>query len=190
MRRREFLTDSGKQLERLKWIVDSLLHLTRFDAELAELQFEPVDVEELLAEVLLPFHARITAKRISLKQNRISAHQVINCDRARMLLALANLLDNAVKYTPPKGAIEISLFDSEDSLAIRIEDSGPGIDFGEQKAIFRRFYRSDRADGQGSGLGLPLAKSIVEAHGGKIEVSSNSPQGACFTLFFPVERTT
>jgi len=107
---------------------------------------------------------------------------------ARMLQRmLANLLDNAVKYTPPGGAVEILLSESEKKdLTIAIRDTGIGISEADLAHVFERFYRCDRSRSQpGTGLGLSLARAIARAHGGDITVMSTLDQGSTFTITLP-----
>ena len=108
-------------------------------------------------------------------------------DHLRRLLL--NLVDNGIKYTPPGGSVEISLRMDEKSAILRVSDTGIGIAKEDQEKIFRRFYRTTAARAQGesgAGLGLAIARSIVEAHGGRMQVESAMGQGSIFTVFLPL----
>ena len=108
-------------------------------------------------------------------------------DPARMRQALANLIDNALKYTPEGGAVDLSCRALDDGMVVvTVRDSGMGIPPAEQSRIWERLYRGDKSRGQrGLGLGLSLVKAIVEAHGGRAEVESREGMGAMFTVTLP-----
>jgi signal transduction histidine kinase len=106
-------------------------------------------------------------------------------------MALANLLDNAVKFTPPGGRITVGARREGERVRIWVEDTGSGIDPEDLPHIFERFYRGRNAPAEGSGLGLAIVRWIVEAHGGQVEVHSQPGQGSRFELILPLrgERT-
>ena len=107
-------------------------------------------------------------------------------DRTRMRQVFANLLDNAIKYTPSGGSVTISVRDESGQAVARFRDTGIGIPIEEQDKIWSRLYRGDKSRSQrGLGLGLSLVKAVVEAHGGKATVSSQPDQGAEFTVTLP-----
>ena len=100
---------------------------------------------------------------------------------------LSNLLDNAVKYTPPGGGVTVRVIAALTEALVVVEDSGPGIAPAEQERIFDRFYRGDASRSQsGSGLGLSLARALARAHGGDVTVTSEPGRGSVFTLWLPV----
>jgi len=104
-----------------------------------------------------------------------------------MRQVFANLLDNALKYTPEGGAVQVSCSTQGDRVAVCIRDTGIGISKAEQPLIWDRMYRGDRSRSQrGLGLGLSLVKAIVEAHNGQVSVNSESGSGAAFTVLLPV----
>jgi two-component system phosphate regulon sensor histidine kinase PhoR len=131
------------------------------------------------------------------KQVRISLEPGEPClasvDRARLRHVIANLVDNAIKYTPEEGKITLGM-ECEDGFArIYVSDSGIGIPEGEQQKIFDRFYRVDKARSRelgGSGLGLSIAKLIAEQHKGRIEVASEPGNGTTFTVFLPLKNSS
>ncbi len=107
-------------------------------------------------------------------------------DRTRMRQVCANLLDNAIKYTPAGGAVTISVREEAGRAVVRFRDTGMGIPAEEQDKIWLRLYRGDKSRSQrGLGLGLSLVKAVVEAHGGKVTVSSEVNQGSEFTVTLP-----
>lgn len=121
-------------------------------------------------------------------------NKLVLADMASATQALTILLDNAVKYSPPKQTVKLTTKKlRRGSWAIAVEDNGPGIDKDEQKKIFSRFYRSDKArsrhqDSGGYGLGLEIAQMIARRHGGTIELKSTPGQGSTFSLVLPSAR--
>ena len=113
---------------------------------------------------------------------------MLNIDEDRMAQALGNVVDNAIKYTPPDGEVAVSAGVEGDNVYIRVRDTGVGIVPEEQERIFEPFYRgpSSRRFPQGMGLGLSIARDMVTAHGGHIDVESTPGQGSTFTLWLPV----
>jgi signal transduction histidine kinase len=111
---------------------------------------------------------------------------VVTGDDVRLQQVAANLLDNAVKYTPAGGEVRIELGSREGFGVLRVKDSGPGIPEDEQARIWERLFRGDRSRAErGLGLGLSLVKAVVEAHGGTVSVSSQPGQGATFEVVLP-----
>ena len=111
-------------------------------------------------------------------------------------MVLSNLVENAIKFTPPGGMVEIGAQadveqDSDDvqarDIRLWVRDSGPGVEADDQAHIFERFYRGRKSGVQGSGLGLSIAKSIVELHGGEISLGAQAEAGACFVIELPAE---
>jgi len=113
---------------------------------------------------------------------------VVTADRTRLEQVAANLIDNAVKYTPPGGRVDVDVLRDADAAILRVRDTGPGIPADELPRIFDRLFRGDTSRAErGLGLGLSLVKAVVEAHGGTVEVSSGVGQGSTFTVKLPVD---
>jgi two-component system sensor histidine kinase BaeS len=133
-------------------------------------------------------HAELAAQRgIRLDVQLAPNLPLIDVDRERIAQVLANLVSNALRYTPEGGVITLSAQASGDCVLLRVSDTGPGIEPQHLPFVFKRFYRADDArpaNGE-SGLGLAIAKSLVEAHGGTIQVESAVGQGATFTVALP-----
>jgi len=180
--RAEFLTESQTQLERLEWITHNLLDLSRLEAGLLQLDLADHPLADLLASAIAVSRPAMKEKGIVFSMQPIDPAIRLHCDRARMELAISNLLDNALKFTPRGGQVEFGAEEKEESIDIWVKDTGIGISDEGLPHIFERFYRGDNHQEVGSGLGLSIVESIVEAHGGEIDVKSKLGEGTCFTL--------
>jgi signal transduction histidine kinase len=185
--RAEFLSESQAQLDRLAWITQNLLDLSRLDAGLAPLEIAAHDAGEIIASALAPFKARARDKFITLETSLPETPSELRCDRARLELALSNLLDNAIKFTPQGGQVLVSVEEAGQGVHIRVEDNGAGIHPDDLPHVFERFYRGRGATQEGSGLGLSIAHSVVQAHNGQIHVESEPGEGARFEIILPGE---
>jgi signal transduction histidine kinase len=180
----EFLAESRVQLDRLEWVTRNLLDLSRLDAGLIELDHALHDAGELIEAAACGFWAMAREKAIDLTVRPPACPVAVRCDRARMELAVSNLLDNALKFTPAGGRVEIGADGRDDVVRLWVRDSGPGIEPEDLPRIFERFYRG-QGDGQGSGLGLAIVQSIVQAHGGQIWVEGEPGAGSLFSIHLP-----
>jgi signal transduction histidine kinase len=183
--RSEFLSDSLHQVERLEWITHNLLNLSRLDAGITALNHTRFDAIELLKTVMTPFEGLADRKQITLQSSMPDEELMIEADRSLLELALSNLLDNALKFTPPGGWINMNASLSEGTIHFQVEDNGPGIPAEDLSHIFERFYRGKHIEAEGSGLGLALVKSVIEAHGGTIEAQSEHGKGSRFMIHLP-----
>lgn len=182
--RTEFLGESQRQLERLQWITGHLLDLSRLEGGVAALDIAQHDLSGLLEEALAPFRSTAAEKQIDLRLSLSEGLDTIWCDRASLGMALANLLDNALKFTPSRGVVELTATVDADKTLLSVSDNGPGIQLADQELIFERFYRGETSELlPGAGLGLAIVKSTVEAHGGAVSVESRD--GAIFTIELP-----
>lgn len=185
---RSALVTIQEEVQRLSKLTTTLLLLARADTHELPLVIESVQLTLLLHSVADQFRSLADDKRISLER-AIAADLIVRGDEDRLIQVIFNLLDNALKYTPEGGTVRIMAEHSQHSVEIRVQDSGPGIPAGEQAHIFDRFYRVDQArnrrDG-GFGLGLAIAKQIIELHGGSIQVKSETGQGAEFIVLLPL----
>lgn len=183
---REFTSLSEQELDRIESLVQSLLKMARLDAGAITLERAPENVFDLLEHIKrqYSFRAEQEGKEIALEGDE---QTVFSCDRTWLTEAIGNLVKNALDHTAQGDRILVRWQQSPCLTQITVEDTGSGIRSEDLYHIFKRFYRSRFSkDTQGVGLGLPLAKSIVEAHQGSIEVHSKLGQGTAFTINFPI----
>jgi heavy metal sensor kinase len=164
-------------------LLEDMLALARADAGRAELVFAPVQMSELIDEVKTKALAPAQAKRQSVTA-RIQGRAVVNGDRGSLRRLLWALVDNAIKYTPAGGHIEIGLTSGSEVVQVTVQDDGMGIPEDLLPRVFERFFRADpsRGEVEGSGLGLAIAKWIAEAHGGSLTAAHAPAGGTVFTL--------
>jgi signal transduction histidine kinase len=178
----EFLTESQVQIDRLQWITQNLLNLSRIDAGLVQLECEDNDAGDLLMSASVPFKPLAADKGMQLIVNLPDPPLSVKCDSARMVLVLSNLVDNAIKYTAIGGQVEMSASQVGEKVQFWVQDYGPGISEEDLPHIFERFYRGRNATGPGSGLGLSIVASLVQAHGGKVWAESEPGRGTKFIV--------
>jgi signal transduction histidine kinase len=188
--RREFLDRSREQIHRLEWLSTNLLDLSRIDAGIFPLEMRWNDLRDPLGSVV-EAQAEIAERRgVTLTAATPKKPIKDRFDGERMIQLMTNLVGNALKFTPRGGEIQVNLSDGNGQATISIADSGPGIPADELPRIFERFYRGTNvgeARASGSGLGLAISRSIVEMHGGSIEVASREGEGATFTVHLPLD---
>jgi two-component system sensor histidine kinase BaeS len=184
--RAEFLAESELQLERLDWVTRNLLDLSRLDAGLVELDLAGQDTGELIQTAACGFKALAQEKEITLAILPPTPPLNLRCDRLRVELALSNLLDNALKFTPRGGQVELGAEQRGQAARLWVRDSGPGIDPEDRPYIFDRFYRGRGSRAEGSGLGLAIVQSVVQAHGGQVAVESEPGAGSLFRIELPL----
>ena len=186
--RREFLDRSSEQISRLDWMSTNLLDLSRIDAGIFPLDVRLGDLRDPIRSVV-EAHAELAEQRgVSLMSEVPPAPVMLRFDRERIVQLLTNLVGNGLKFTPRGGQVRVVLSDVPEGAVLEVSDSGPGILATELPHIFERFFRGTNvgeARASGSGLGLAIARSIVEMHGGQIEVASKICEGSAFTVRLP-----
>jgi signal transduction histidine kinase len=188
--RTEFLESSAQQIERLDWLAQNLLELSKLDSGLIRLDLRP---DDLRATVLSAVEqAQVSAQRrgLYLTAELPEAPLVTRHDPQRLGQVLTNLIGNALKFTPRGGSVRVVLSPHLRGARIQVIDTGVGIDARELPHVFDRFYRGSRANearGSGSGLGLAIVRSVVEMHGGRIMVESRVGSGTSFTVTLPAD---
>ncbi len=182
------LSDINSQVERIGSLIADLRKL----AQIEEQQIEPetVDIEELLQEILeaAKDHPSFSEHHIQMTMLQQPWKLLsVQGDRNLLWLACYNLVDNALKFTPPSSEIEVRAFEARPWLIVEVTDNGPGIPSEELPHIFEELYRGKNSQGcSGSGLGLALVQAIAARHKGDISVHSRSGQGTVFTMRLPV----
>ncbi len=186
--RAEFLESSAGQIERLDWLAQNLLELSKLDSGLVLLDLRPDDLRAAVESAGHQHDTTAARRGVKVSVDVPAAPIRIRHDPPRIGQVVANLVGNAVKFTPRGGLVRVTVAATPDGARIDVADDGVGIDPREMPHIFERFYRGSRANearGSGSGLGLAIVRSIVEIHGGTIQVESGAGAGSRFTVYLP-----
>lgn len=177
----------ARQLDRLESLVDDLSELNRIESGELVLQKSPTDLRALLAEVADDFHDAASARGVAIQ---IAGSSVVAAvDPHRIQQIVANLIDNAIKFSPAGATVRVATGVNGEMAEIAVSDEGEGIPEAERERVFNRFYRVDKSRSQavpGTGLGLAIAKHLTALHGGTIEVDSESLRGATFRVLLPL----
>jgi signal transduction histidine kinase len=182
----ERLNSCHEEILRLTSLVKDLENLTKVESDTLHLNKTEVELKELVETVMDTFLGELQAKQLS--YHIVGEKMVVLADKDRIKQVVLNLISNAVKYTPEGGAITAQITGSNVEAAISISDTGIGIPEQEIDRIFERFYRTEKSRSRqtgGAGIGLTIVKSIVEAHGGTVEVSSKEGDGSIFMIRIP-----
>jgi heavy metal sensor kinase len=175
-----------EEIERLTHIVHNLLTLARLDDREIVLQRQKIDLAALACGVLEDMHVLADQKEIRLACKATGGMTVV-ADEQFMRQVLINIISNAVKYTPERGSVSVDVQPGKKSISVIVSDTGIGIKAEDIPFIFDRFYRVEASrSSAGFGLGLSIAKSIVEAHGGSINIQSTPGEGSAFIITLPV----
>jgi signal transduction histidine kinase len=186
--RAEFLESSAQQIERLDWLAQNLLELSKLDSGLVLLDLRPDDLRAAVESAVEQSAAAARRRGVRLSLHLPDAPIRIRHDPPRIGQVVANLVANAIKFTPRDGSVSVDVAGTPDGARIEVVDTGVGIDPAEMPHIFERFYRGSRANearGSGSGLGLAIVRSIVDMHGGSVEVESRVGSGTRFIVTLP-----
>jgi two-component system, OmpR family, phosphate regulon sensor histidine kinase PhoR len=186
--RAEFLDASRVQLERLDWLAQNLLELSKLDSGLVLLDLRPDDIRAAVESAVEQAMPAAQRREVALRLSLPDAPLRIRHDPQRVGQVVTNLVGNAVKFTPPGGSVDVTVATHGDGARIDVSDTGVGIEASELPRIFERFYRGSRANearGSGSGLGLAIVRSIVDMHHGTISVDSHLGTGTRFSVVLP-----
>jgi signal transduction histidine kinase len=182
---REALADCVEEADRVLVMLNTLMDISEAESGAMRLDREPVRLSEIVTRAVEFYSDVADAKGISLAITTRDDATVV-ADRTRLAQVAANLIDNAVKYTPAGGRIDVEVGRDNGRAVLRVRDTGMGIAADERPRIFDRLYRGDRSRAErGLGLGLSLVKAVVEAHGGTVDVDSEPGRGSTFTVALP-----
>lgn len=178
-----------QQVARLRRLTNDIRTLTEVETHSLDLHLEPTTVRSILVDARNAADHRFSSKGVALICHPCINDAIVNVDPERMQQVMANLLENALRYTPPGGAVSITCTCKNGSTIIAITDSGDGIVSDQLEAIFERFHRGDisrLSDGSGSGLGLTIARGIIDDHSGTLTATSDGlGSGAQFQISLP-----
>lgn len=182
---REALADSMEESERVLTMLKTLMDVSEAEAGTMKLNLEPVELDSLIQDVVDLYSIVADEKSITL-EGATGEKLVVQGDRVRLQQALANLVDNALKYTEPGGHVTVTAAPHEDGVVLEVRDNGMGIEPEDLPRIWERLYRGDKSRHQkGLGLGLCLVKAVAQAHQGQVTVKSQPGQGSVFSFRLP-----
>jgi signal transduction histidine kinase len=170
-------------------LIQDLLDVTRLDAGTLSIQPRRLGVNVLLEDADEMLRPVAENSGLTLVTDEADGLRPLRADRDRVLQVLWNLVGNAVKFTPPGGSVTLSVHPDGDMARFAVTDTGPGIPEKDVPRVFDRFWQASRSDKRGAGLGLSIARGIVEAHGGRIWVSSVLHRGSTFSFTLPFDSS-
>ncbi len=177
--------NTTEECDRLLEMINTTLDIAEAESGAAKLKITDIDLVDVILDACDLFKTVAEDRHIRIVTN-VPKQCGIRGDLQRLQRVVANLLDNALKYTPTGGHVTIKVVDKGQSVELSIEDTGPGMSADELPRIFQRFYRCDRSRSEnGNGLGLSLAQAFIRAHGGDISVNSAPGKGSTFTAVIP-----
>ena len=174
---------------RLRSLINDMINLRHIETGEAELELEQLSLNELVTTITAEFASLAEAKKQTIRIQLASQLPIVKADREKLHLVLANLLSNAIKFTPEEGGIQVAVEAKGNEVWVSVRDTGIGIPPREQESIFDRFYQVEPSltrRFEGIGLGLSIAKGMVELHGGRIWVESVEGMGSSFTFALPL----
>lgn len=184
--KKHYINIAYQHSERLRKLISELFELSTLENQGARLHFEPFSMSELLQDVSQKFQLEAKAKNLKLSTHIPAQPAFVSADIGLIQRVLENLIENAIKYTPPGGEIGISLMHGNKRVATSISDTGHGISAEDLPHIFDRFYRVEKHRAQdGTGLGLAIAKRIMQLHDSTIDVASRPNAGTTFSFQLP-----
>jgi two-component system phosphate regulon sensor histidine kinase PhoR len=181
------LVQIKEQVQLLQRMIEDILASSRLET-ISKPDFQPVVLNQLVTGVWEQFRTFAEECQITLNLSLAQEPGQFLGSEPDLVRAVVNLVENALRYTPPQGSVSIHTFTERDQLAIEVRDTGIGIDQNDLAHIFDAFYRADKArsmDTGGTGLGLSIVKKIIDMHGGSIEVESEIGKGSTFRVRLP-----
>lgn len=183
----ELLESIRDEADRLNRLVQNLLEMTRLESGTLQLHREWHPLEEVIGAALARLSTRLGSRPVTVNIPRDLT--LVPIDDVLIEQVLVNLLDNAVKYTPPDTAIRILATPTDGQVTVEVADGGPGLPRGEEDRVFEKFYRAASNDRRGAGLGLAICRGIVQAHGGRMWARNRPEGGVAFLFTLPVTGT-
>lgn len=185
----DFLNRMDDEVERLTQIVAELTELSRIETGKADLAMESVNLNLLTDEVINQLAPQLKRQELTVEKDLAAGLPLIRVDRARIRQVIVNIVHNAIKFTGPGGKITVATRMYDDSIVVAVSDTGVGIAGSDMPRVFERFYKGDRArpGGGGTGMGLAIAKHVIEAHGGDVWVESEEGKGSTFSFSLPLQ---
>ncbi len=188
---KDFLSDAYKSNERMIQLITNLLDVAKIEEGKYLYEKSPTDIKELIQITINSFKKTAVAKKIRIKFKVVKKPSKLLLDASKIRVAVNNILDNAIKYSPSGKMVTISLNRDKKNIRVSIKDQGMGISKSQQKKVFTKFFRGAnviKKDIRGAGLGLFIAKSIIEAHCGKIWFESKKNKGTTFYFTIPIKE--
>jgi signal transduction histidine kinase len=186
---RDFLESVQAGAKQLHRLVEDIMQLSLAEAGQLRLECLPSDLGELTRNVARQLRPQAEIAGVTLELDLSADLASVECDAARIEQVLANLIGNAIKFTPQGGQVTITAGQAEDDVWVSVRDTGPGIPEAEQRRVFDRLYQVQHGLNRGyggAGLGLTIAKHLVEGHGGRIDLASEVGRGSIFTIWLPI----
>jgi len=186
--RQQFVGIIVAETERLTRLVNQVLDMAKIESGHAQWQTEPVDLSALVNQAVATMAEMLRERQTTVEVHLPEVAPVLLADPDRLMQVMLNLLSNAAKFVPvPGGRVGVSLRSDDHGVTVAVQDNGPGVTLEQQALIFERFRQGGEATNrpQGTGLGLPISRQIVEHFGGRLWLESSPPDGACFLFFLP-----
>jgi signal transduction histidine kinase len=190
---KRYMHTAQSEIESLSQLVNDLFELSQIDAGLLQLHTDSVFLQQLIQDTVETMTAQAASRQLSLNGEVEKELSPITADSRRIQRVLYNLIQNAIRHTPADGSINVRAMDIGGAVEVQVADTGEGIPDEDLSRVFERSYRSERSRSRqsgGAGLGLSIAKGIVEAHGGRIWVNSELGQGSVFSFTLPKVTAT
>jgi signal transduction histidine kinase len=187
----EYYTAISREAERLERLVNRLLEWQQIQAGRKRYHFSPGSLARMATTAIEQMRPQAEAKGITIRSETAEATPEVRVDEAAITDAIENLVDNAIKYSPPQTLVKLLIRRDDGHAYVEVRDEGIGIEHDELPRIFDKFYRGRRGDLRnvhGTGLGLALVKATMEAHGGAVDVTSEPGMGSCFRLRLPINN--
>jgi signal transduction histidine kinase len=189
--RQRFLEKVITQTERMGNLVNDLLSLSRLESESGVFEIQPIDLRQPVKDSARLLQPAREARKVDIDCRMPEEPVWVDGDEEGLRQAMGNLLDNAIKYSPEGGTVEIRVRISDSMATVEVRDRGPGIAAHHQERLFERFYRVDKARSRalgGTGLGLAIVKHTALAHGGMVSVDSTPGRGSTFRIEIPLSK--